>query len=551
MNRFSVKTVFVFALMTVLVTTIFVTTAIHVFQEYETIDNKFRERLIQEAGEFQGIISDALRQGNKPLVRRLIASMSGRVDLRAAWASDSRGRIIAAHSLRYIDRPQKDLLAEFGLPGANIQKQRFFQKDDLLVVRFRLLADLTPGKIRPDRGGDFFIIYSTRGAKDEAFYSALFYALMNGLLTALLLLTVFAIMFRSINFRLSHILKAIEYFSAGDRQVRFLVEGHDEIAQIGSTLDGMAKKISRDEQSLKTSQERLQLAVENTRLGLWDWRIPTNQVIFNEGWCRLLGWSLAEIRPELREWEERLHPEDRQMVMDALNRHLAGDTEYYEARYRLATRLGGWKWVLDRGRVVEWDQEGKAARAAGTIQDITVEINYQKQIEELVRTDGLTGLFNRRHFDAVFPIEINRARRDGRNFCFLMFDIDFFKHYNDTYGHPAGDVALEKTGQLVRETFRRSGDMAFRLGGEEFGIILNCGPHSNCESICAKLLDRVKALEIEHRGSKVSPVLTISIGCVWCPPDKIPVPDALYKQTDEALYQAKREGRNRYIIIKR
>jgi PAS domain S-box-containing protein len=137
----------------------------------------------------------------------------------------------------------------------------------------------------------------------------------------------------------------------------------------------------RAEEALRESKQRLELALRGADLGLWDWNVQTGELIFDQRWANMLGYSLEEIEPHIRTWEKLVHPDDMPGVMEVLNAHLAGKTPFYETEYRLLTKSGEWKWILGRGRLVEWDKDGKPLRAAGTHLDIT----ERKKVERMQR----------------------------------------------------------------------------------------------------------------------------------------------------------------------
>jgi PAS domain S-box-containing protein len=127
----------------------------------------------------------------------------------------------------------------------------------------------------------------------------------------------------------------------------------------------------RTEDALRDSEQRLDLALKGADLGLWDWNVESGDVVFNERFAAMLGFSLAEVPKVYEEWEQLIHPEDLPRVRQVLSDHVAGKTSHYEAEFRCRTKAGEWKWVLDRGKAVERDGTDRAARVAGTHLDIT------------------------------------------------------------------------------------------------------------------------------------------------------------------------------------
>lgn len=131
------------------------------------------------------------------------------------------------------------------------------------------------------------------------------------------------------------------------------------------------RKAEEATRALQESEQRLDLALRGADLGLWDWDITTNKVVFNERWAALLGHSLEELEPRIETWKSRIHPDDHDRVISQIDAHVAGDTEIFEAEYRMRTRDAKWRWVLNRGRIVERNSRGDAIRMAGTHLDIT------------------------------------------------------------------------------------------------------------------------------------------------------------------------------------
>jgi diguanylate cyclase (GGDEF)-like protein len=170
------------------------------------------------------------------------------------------------------------------------------------------------------------------------------------------------------------------------------------------------------------------------------------------------------------------------------------------------------------------------------------------KLEALSRTDGLTGLYNRRYFDERMTKEWNRSMRSGNALSCILVDIDYFKQYNDCYGHLIGDECLRVVAALLLDVFRRAGDLVARYGGEEFIVIM---PSSTVEDAEKAVLQLQKALEkekIAHKRSRVSDYLTVSAGLVNAVPVQGDTIASFISKADRALYQAKAAGRNRLIV---
>ena len=171
-----------------------------------------------------------------------------------------------------------------------------------------------------------------------------------------------------------------------------------------------------------------------------------------------------------------------------------------------------------------------------------------KQLENLALIDQLTQVANRRCFDRTLSEEWNRLIREQRPLSLLLCDIDYFKQYNDTYGHTAGDICLQLVAQALRKGVQRPIDLVARYGGEEFAIIL---PHTNSKGaakVAQKIHQAIQEMQVPHIGSAISKFLTISIGIATKIPSVETVPLDLIEAADRALYQAKSNGRNRFFI---
>jgi len=182
-----------------------------------------------------------------------------------------------------------------------------------------------------------------------------------------------------------------------------------------------------------------------------------------------------------------------------------------------------------------------------TINAILIEIKSEKYKQESL-IDPLTGLYNRRSFNDYFDIEWKRAIRANCRLGLFMIDIDYFKNYNDEYGHLMGDDVLVKVANALKGIFKRSGDYIARYGGEEFAILVTNYNHLHESIIASKILQTIKDLGITHKGTGLEQkILTVSIGVSSIVPTKNDTLLNFINQADIALYEAKRAGKNTYI----
>ena len=172
-------------------------------------------------------------------------------------------------------------------------------------------------------------------------------------------------------------------------------------------------------------------------------------------------------------------------------------------------------------------------------------ITDKKRIEDISVTDEMTTLFNRRYFNKIVPSLINSAKRDKKQLGFMILDVDYFKQYNDRYGHMQGDEVLIKIASVMKNVFKRGGDACFRLGGEEFGVIFTVLDTNSAKELSQKLITDIEDLGIEHQGNSASKFVTVSAGIVIRAASEISDFNELYKEADELLYKAKKEGKNR------
>ena len=170
----------------------------------------------------------------------------------------------------------------------------------------------------------------------------------------------------------------------------------------------------------------------------------------------------------------------------------------------------------------------------------------QSKLLQLAITDGLTGLYNYRYFKEQLSQEVIRAKRHNANISIAMIDIDFFKNYNDTHGHPAGDLVLKKIADLLHNNIRKI-DVAARYGGEEFSLVLVETDKQAASFVANKIKNLIEEQKFDYEETQPNGKLTISMGIATFPDDAI-TPDELVNKADQRLYRAKKAGRNRVVL---
>ena len=265
----------------------------------------------------------------------------------------------------------------------------------------------------------------------------------------------------------------------------------------------------------------------------------------------LLGWAPSS-GGSGEDWAARLHPEDRAWVVDYCVAQSRSGTDH-EADYRALNSDGEYVWIRDVVHVVR-KENGEVDSLIGFMFDISERkkteeklITLQKELEELSFKDGLTGVANRRMFDTIMEVEWTNAQRSNQPLSLIMLDIDYFKQYNDRYGHIQGDDCLKRVARVLSSAATRSRDFFARFGGEEFVLVL---PETD-EQSARKVAERCRKLlfkeQIPHENSPASHVLTVSLGVGTMVPTRKDEPMAFIDEVDRRLYQAKQKGRNTIV----
>jgi diguanylate cyclase (GGDEF)-like protein/PAS domain S-box-containing protein len=299
----------------------------------------------------------------------------------------------------------------------------------------------------------------------------------------------------------------------------------------------------RDEVSQRRDAEtQLRLVLDGANLGFWDWNYQTGEQWVNDRWLEILGLQRGDLKNNVSDWFERIHPDDKQKVLKIVEQRIKNNDSYV-VECRMQHRDGHWVWVQAAGAVVSHDAlSNEPLRLCGTHQDISERRQQEEHILHQAHFDSLTELPNR--FLALDRLSqlINEAQRNNDRVAVLFLDLDDFKKINDTMGHDTGDKLLKEAAARLQPVLR-SGDTVGRLGGDEFIILLGgLSTASDAQPVAETLLNKfTDAFKIDSREL----MLTASIGISIYPDDGDNLSELL-RNADSAMYHSKGQGRNTY-----
>ncbi|QSX33297.1 sensor domain-containing diguanylate cyclase [Shewanella avicenniae] len=289
--------------------------------------------------------------------------------------------------------------------------------------------------------------------------------------------------------------------------------------------------------------EKLNAALDGTGLCLWEHHLPTGQLtIFNMEWGQMLGFHPQELAAHFDTWKRHLHPDDYDLAVGAFEDLVNGKASSYQAVHRMLHKNGSHSWVADRGRVVEFSEDGTPLRVMGTHVDITQEKRYELALAKLASTDPLTGLLNRAKLEQEFSA-FNQAEIQQQA-VLVFIDLDNFKQVNDQFGHHAGDKVLIQVAEWLN-VLAPANALVARMGGDEFVLLCSYCNISTIKQLTTQLLAcSTQPIKLENGLAEIG----FSIGvCEFTTPHADF--NALYQRADHAMYQVKKNGKNGVVYL--
>lgn len=301
------------------------------------------------------------------------------------------------------------------------------------------------------------------------------------------------------------------------------------------------------EQLLKAERLQLDEIIRGTNAGTWEWCISNDEVRLNERWAGIAGYSLAELEPLTREcWRGMLHPDDLTDAEQQQQAHFSGREEYYTAEVRLRHKEGRWVWVVERGQVMEWAEDGSPLRMSGTSLDITARKEAESRTRYLAQYDALTGLPNRALFFDKGRQALEACEAEGQSAALLFIDLDNFKPINDSLGHKYGDLVLQMAADRLHAMVKEQGTVC-RFGGDEFLVLLAGASAADAADSMAQRI--IYALRTPYQLGLDQPArLSCSIGIAVCPEDGETIDD-LVRSADQAMYRVKHSAKGGYARV--
>jgi len=328
-------------------------------------------------------------------------------------------------------------------------------------------------------------------------------------------------------------------------------------------------------QTITEADKTLNCILDVIAEGTWDWDAKTGRVVRSAAWFEMLGYEVGTFQKNVYTWENVIHREDYDKVMQSFEKIITLQTDSYCIDYRCRKSDGSYLWITDRSKVVEYNPDGSVARIVGAHQDIhqqkiaqlslfkqnqelelgnisleklvsikTEELEAKnklleekiREIERLANIDSLTNIANRKKFEEALNSEISRANRYEHPLSFVIFDIDHFKLVNDLFGHKIGDQVLQGIASLVNDNIRDI-DVFARWGGEEFVLILPCITIEEALNFSERLRLLINKTELSK-----GVYITCSFGVSeYHHTDTV---EDLFHRADQALYGVKNNGRD-------
>ena len=324
--------------------------------------------------------------------------------------------------------------------------------------------------------------------------------------------------------------------------------GNDEITELTRWFNLTVTTLSEREayaEALKDSETRHALILNASHEGIWDWNLVTDEILLSTDFANLIG-LVPEAHGKIlaSEWLALIHPDDRKGFQDTVSEYLAGHSEKLIYEYRIHIKPHGYRWILSHGIAIK-DDTDRYVLMAGSHTDTTSRKEAEQQLTHDAFHDKLTGLYNRAFlFSYLTQIFAADKRESSSGFALLFLDLDGFKAVNDSFGHAAGDRLLKETADRLKSCLRDA-DVLTRFGGDEFIILLNNIEQIRYAQVAQRIIESLnEAYSIMGHELKTG----VSIG-VTLSSNGYASPEEMMRDADLAMYRAKSNGKNCFVLF--
>ena len=313
--------------------------------------------------------------------------------------------------------------------------------------------------------------------------------------------------------------------------------------EVVAVCEDLTEKMRANEELQKTTQ-RLQLAAEGAKFGVWEVDLSDYSLFWDDWMYRIYGLEKGKFDLTFASWEKMVHPDDRKMIQKRLLEVVAGEEEY-DLEYRFFKPAAEMVYIKCHG-IVSYSADGIPESLTGIVYDITEQKQAEQKLEEAAITDKLTGAYNRHFLYGRLQELLDKHRRDDTMFSLAVFDLDHFKAINDTYGHIAGDRVLQHFAGTLK-THVRSYDIIVRFGGEEFiAVFLDVEKESACK-LCNRILEDLTATAVRVSEAEIRYSFTCGVTDVTGWDHQSGGIDDLISAADSLLYKGKTNGRKQVV----
>lgn len=301
----------------------------------------------------------------------------------------------------------------------------------------------------------------------------------------------------------------------------------------------------KQQELLKAQKLQLELSIDSAQLGVWDMNAKTGQVDVNHIWRDMIGFPSSEV-VTYKKWKSLVHVQDLEIIQREFQEHLSGKSTSFKYDYRIKHHDGYWVWLYSHGKIIDRDLNGNPNRICGIHQNISKRKQSEEEYRYYSEHDALTNLFNKLVHDRDLRHLSRKSEEVQQNIIVAIIDIDFFKTFNDNYGHHLGDVVLNKVAQVIA-AHTNANSKAYRIGGEEFSIIYTSYSKDEVYNQLDILRLQIKAIDLHAIDERIeNSQITVTIGMSEM--QKYTTYKCVMLNADKALYQGKRQGRNQIIV---